>query len=106
LPKLNPKTGLLEPSVVSFKPSDLSPVGLAIVNTLASLGLTTYRKWEDSDGVTQVEVSNYTLINLFIKLLGPAHEGTLCVRVLTFQVFCSCVAFFIRYQLAHLVYDN
>ena len=91
--------------MVSFQPSALSPVGLAVVNTLAALGLTTYRKWEDPDGATQVEVSNYTLINLFIKLFGPAHEQTLCVRLLAFQVFCSCVAFFIRYQLAHLVYD-
>eukprot|EP00035_Acanthoeca_spectabilis_P036934 m.42696 g.42696 ORF g.42696 m.42696 type:complete len:420 (+) comp8351_c0_seq2:2426-3685(+) len=106
LPKLNEKTGLLEPSVATFKPTDLSSTGLLIVNTFASLGLTSFRKFEDENGVELIEVSNYTIINLFLRMLGPTNEGALCTRILMFQVACSCVAFAIRYYLAQLLYDS
>lgn len=86
--RLNEKTGLLEPSVATFKPTDLSSTGLLIVNTFASLGLTSFRKFEDENGVELIEVSNYTIINLFLRMLGPTNEGALCTRILMFQVCC------------------
>eukprot|EP00037_Helgoeca_nana_P033137 m.416811 g.416811 ORF g.416811 m.416811 type:complete len:418 (+) comp30110_c0_seq1:124-1377(+) len=105
LPKLNTETGLLEPSTATFKPTDLHPIGLVIVNTCAALRLTSFRKFEDKDGVVQIEVSNYTLINLFLRMFGPTHERTLCTRLLIFQAICSGVAFFIRYKLSQVLYD-
>lgn len=83
--RLNTETGLLEPSTATFKPTDLHPIGLVIVNTCAALRLTSFRKFEDKDGVVQIEVSNYTLINLFLRMFGPTHERALCTRLLIFQ---------------------
>lgn len=41
---------------------------------------------------------NYTLICLVLRVTGPLNERTLCVVLLSIQVFFSIVAFFIRYK--------
>lgn len=45
---------------------------------------------------------NLTLINVVLRLLGPTHEGKLCLILLTLQALCCLVAFYLRFQLAHL----
>ena len=47
---------------------------------------------------------NLTLINLFLAVFGDMNEQTLCFLLLSFQVFCSLVAFAIRYYMASFFY--
>jgi UDP-N-acetylglucosamine--dolichyl-phosphate N-acetylglucosaminephosphotransferase len=47
---------------------------------------------------------NLTLINLFLALFGDMNEQTLCFLLLGFQVFCSLVAFAIRYYMSGFLY--
>lgn len=42
---------------------------------------------------------NMTLLNLFLRIMGPLHERSLCIIVLLFQVSCSIIAFYLRYYL-------
>ena len=49
---------------------------------------------------------NLTLINAYLYVFGPTHEGALTTRLLIFQVICSCVALAIRYNGAYLLYDE
>ena len=37
------------------------------------------------------------MLNLSLRILGPTHEGTLCLKLLAFQLGCSCI------PLIHLV---
>lgn len=53
-----------------------------------------------------IRMNNLTIINFVIRLIGPHQEGHVTIAVLGVQVFCSLIAFFIRYQLVKLVYDN
>lgn len=48
------------------------------------------------------ECPNCTLICLVLRLGGPMSERTLCITLLTIQIFCSALAFYIRY----FVLDN
>lgn len=45
---------------------------------------------------------NCTLLNLLLRMCGPMHEKSLCILTLSFQIFCSIIAFYIRYY----VLDN
>lgn len=44
-----------------------------------------------------LECPNCTLLCLILRVLGPLHEKSLCLVVLTIQIVCSCFAFYIRY---------
>ena len=48
--------------------------------------------------------TNHNLINLFLIIVGPQHERTLCRMLLALQVACSILAFFIRYTIAGYFY--
>jgi UDP-N-acetylglucosamine--dolichyl-phosphate N-acetylglucosaminephosphotransferase len=48
---------------------------------------------------------NYTVINLYLYIFGPTHEGALTRNLIVFQVLCSGIAFFTRYYLSTLLYD-
>lgn len=72
----------------------------------------------------QQEVTNLTILNVFLVQLGPMREVTLvkvlicsqvsrlgamldrCRILILFQVAGSVLAFFVRYGLAGLVYDG
>jgi len=43
--------------------------------------------------------SHHNLLNLWLLIVGPQHERTLCRQLLAFQVACSALAFLIRYWL-------
>lgn len=49
--------------------------------------------------------SNYTVINLFLVVLGPMKENRLVLALLTFQLLCCAGAFYVRYELASYFYD-
>lgn len=101
LPKYNADTDLLEMSTTTFKMTDLSPLGRLIVKTFKLFRVI---KWdENADG--QVVTNNLTIINFAILLLGPIREDRLTNVLLLFQIFCSCIAFIIRYPLASYFYE-
>lgn len=100
LPKFDPETGLLNFSKTTFREEELSLIGKLFFFIFKTLRLI---KWEKSnDGV--VTCNNLTLINFFILLTGPIHEKKLNEYLLMFQVFCSVVAFSIRYPMARYFY--
>lgn len=100
LPKFDPETGLLNYSKTTFREEELGAIGKLLFFLFQTLRLI---KWEKSkDGV--VSCNNLTLINFFILFTGPIHEEKLNNLLLAFQVFCSVVAFTIRYPLAQYFY--
>nr|AAW26578.1 SJCHGC01805 protein [Schistosoma japonicum]CAX70363.1 putative dolichyl-phosphate (UDP-N-acetylglucosamine) N-acetylglucosaminephosphotransferase 1 (GlcNAc-1-P transferase) [Schistosoma japonicum]CAX75018.1 putative dolichyl-phosphate (UDP-N-acetylglucosamine) N-acetylglucosaminephosphotransferase 1 (GlcNAc-1-P transferase) [Schistosoma japonicum] len=52
-----------------------------------------------------VEVDNLTVINMMLRVLGPKNEQQTTNTLLLLQVFCSCLAFMIRYPLAWFFFD-
>lgn len=101
LPKYNTKLDLLETSRAVIAKNDLGFLGKVMLEILTLLRLIDRK--EDKDGIN---VNNLTLINLFLIKFGPMKESTLTVLLLAFQMFCSLVAFLIRYPLASFFYDT
>lgn len=104
LPRYNKETNLMEPSTVIFKPKSLSFLGRFCLAVAKVLRLVHYKETV-KDGDTLAECTNFTLINYLLKVAGPTHERSLTTYLLTIQVLCSCVAFFIRYGLSKVFYD-
>eukprot|EP00048_Salpingoeca_helianthica_P021155 m.10672 g.10672 ORF g.10672 m.10672 type:complete len:427 (+) comp5651_c0_seq1:22-1302(+) len=102
MPRLNPKTGLLEPSVAIFPRSELGRIGSVILPILRITRLASVS--ETADGT--ITMSNLTIITIALRLLGPRQEGRLAFSLLAFQVLCSVLAFGIRYGLAAIVYEK
>ena len=48
--------------------------------------------------------NHFTLINFTLWLTGPTHEEKLTGILMFFQIFCTLVAFFIRYELSLYFY--
>lgn len=106
LPKYNAETNLREMSCVTFKASAMKPIlGHLAFRIFEVLRLIQVKKFT-KDGEEYIECNNLTLINLILRVCGPLHERTLTIILLCFQVFCSCLAFLIRYPLAKLFYGE
>merc|ERR1719357_1439731 len=105
LPKYNEETDLREMSTVEFKASDLKFLGKLCVYVLSLVGLGPLRKFT-KDSEEYIEINNFTLINLLLRLCGPTHEQRLTIYILVMQIACSCLAFLIRYPLAKLFYGE
>lgn len=89
-------------STTTFRMEDLNPLGKLFVRILRLFRVI---KWEErKDG--QIVTNNFTIINLAILLLGPIREDRLTNVLLVFQIFCSCIAFVIRYPLAGFFYER
>jgi UDP-N-acetylglucosamine--dolichyl-phosphate N-acetylglucosaminephosphotransferase len=52
------------------------------------------------------QTTNLTLINFILTKTGPIKEYTLTRWVIFIQIFCSILAFIVRYGLAGLIYDG
>ncbi|XP_041988373.1 UDP-N-acetylglucosamine--dolichyl-phosphate N-acetylglucosaminephosphotransferase [Aricia agestis] len=100
LPKYSPETNLLQASKTVISKKDLNFLNSIILKILSVLHL--IEKHEDSQNIV---INNMTLINLFLIKLGPMSEVCLTSSLLIFQVFCSCIAFIIRYPMASYFYD-
>ncbi|KAL3265930.1 hypothetical protein HHI36_010119 [Cryptolaemus montrouzieri] len=100
LPKFNAETDQLECSLVKFQYSKLSFLGKFFVNLFKFLRLI---QWKEKDGY--ITSNNFTLINLVLLYSGPMHEAKLTTVLILIQIFCSGIAFLIRYPLASLFYD-
>lgn len=100
LPKYSAETDLLQASRTVISKKDMSTLTRVVVQILSLLKLVD--KVEDNDGIV---LNNMTLINLFLIKLGPMSEIRLTKTLLAFQIFCSCIAFLIRYPMASYFYD-
>ena len=101
LPKYDPKTDLLTNSKTIFKYDDLNVLGKICYKIFKILRIV---KTEEKDGV--ITCNNLTIINFAINILGPIHEQKLTYILIGFQIFCSLVAFAIRYPLAKYFYES
>ncbi|CAH1262603.1 DPAGT1 [Branchiostoma lanceolatum] len=104
LPRFDAKTGRLGMSYSRFKTSELNSIGALILQVCCIFHIADVRSGVGEDK-QYTECNNLTLINFVLKVLGPTHERTLTIYLLTIQVLGSMAAFFIRYQLAKIFYD-
>ncbi|RNA15523.1 UDP-N-acetylglucosamine--dolichyl-phosphate N-acetylglucosaminephosphotransferase [Brachionus plicatilis] len=106
MPKYNPETDLLEPSVVQFYDKDLSKISQLIFKVFRLFRfIRVTEKLDDKDKkLVQYESSNFTIINFYLTVFGPKREDQLTKQLLTLQIICCLIAFMIRYQLSKLFY--
>lgn len=97
MPVFNEKTGKLEPSRADV--SKCKGIVKVCLRILAKLRL--IKIWEDAD---KMEVSNMTLINLTLVLVGPLREDQLTTVLLSLQFAWGILAITLRHQLAKLVF--
>lgn len=106
LPRFNARTGLLEPSVATFsEEKPLRPVVGEALKVLSKLRLVR----AETDGKGRViEVSNFTILNLWLVWRGPLREDRLAVEILIMQTLCGLAGLWIRHSLALLLFtvDN
>ncbi|XP_047986821.1 UDP-N-acetylglucosamine--dolichyl-phosphate N-acetylglucosaminephosphotransferase [Leguminivora glycinivorella] len=101
LPKYSAELDLLLPSRTLIVKKDMKLLDSLMLKVLTVLRLVD--RIEDNDSIT---INNLTLINFFLIKLGPMSEVKLTVNLMLFQVFCTCIAFLIRYPLASYFYDT
>nr|SVE77655.1 EOG090X07N9 [Daphnia lumholtzi] len=89
LPRLNQKTGYLDPSVFQFKDKSLSTLGRLVLKTYQLLGLVKVEQAEKDGELFQS--TNCTLINLALQLTGPKHEKNLAASLIILQVIIPSV---------------
>lgn len=63
-------------------------------------------RFNPKTGKLEAIKSNLNLVNLFLWIFGPMTERTLCVVVLAFQILCCLFAFWVRYRLSTVFYDQ
>jgi len=104
LPKFNIRTGLMEPSIVSFERplSEWKQTALKLLHALKLLRIKT-----DQAG-NVIESTNFTIINLWLVWFGPLREDVLATTLLIFQFLVGLIGLFIRHRLALIVFatDN
>ena len=105
LPKYNENTDTMEMSLAKVKASEMNRIVKMALYASRRGKLVHVKEYETDDGAI-IEFNNLTIINLALKLFGPLHERSLTCILLGFQILCSCVAFFIRYQLALWFYGQ
>lgn len=106
LPRFNPRSGLLEPSVTQWSQPPSRPVGW-MLDLLANLPLPLLKLEKNSKGEI-IESTNFTILNLWLVWFGPRREDRLAIELLAMQATCGILGLFVRHKLALLVFreDN
>ncbi|KAK0411188.1 hypothetical protein QR680_005536 [Steinernema hermaphroditum] len=104
LPKFNPEHNVVGMSFAEFRKTETERLGNLALKLFQAIGLL-YREEFEKDGEQWVRINNLTILNLILKFIGPMREDKLTWCFLGLQVLCSCLALFIRFGLASLVYD-
>ncbi|EDQ90950.1 uncharacterized protein MONBRDRAFT_18170 [Monosiga brevicollis MX1] len=104
LPKYDQSTGLLTMSYATFATSSLSRPGRLVLDIVRVTGLCHVRPNPEQPELT--DVSNFTIINLVIKMVGPIHEEKLTTYILMLQVASSVLALAIRYPFGNMFFDQ
>ena len=101
LPRFNARSGLMEPSTVTFERRLAMPIEklLKILHALKLL-----RVKEDEQGRV-TESTNFTLINLWLVWFGPLKEEQLVTSLLIAQFACGLLGLVVRHRLALLVFS-
>lgn len=102
--RLNVKSNLIEHTRFEFLERDSfkDTIGRLMVRFLEGLGLANVKR---SDTGKWISCNNLTIINLILWKLGPMREDELARKIGYIQIAGSCLAFFIRYGLVHIVYN-
>jgi len=103
LPKFNIRSGLMEPSLVTFE-RPLPQWKQAIMKLMNRLGLLHIAVNNETGDI--VESSNFTLINLWLVWFGPMREDHLTMGLIALQVACGLFGLFVRHRLALLVFTT
>ncbi|KHJ48279.1 hypothetical protein D918_01547 [Trichuris suis] len=77
-------TDRLSYSVAQFKAKELTQLGTQTLRLFERFGLVAVKE-KIEDGETLLECSNFTLINLALKLFGPMHEKSLALLLISLQ---------------------
>ncbi|CAI4216945.1 unnamed protein product [Parascedosporium putredinis] len=106
LPKLNARTGLLEPSVTPWDPDNgvqprpwVAPI-LLLLARFRLLQVTLDKRGRF------LETSNFTLLNLWLVIRGPLREDRLAAEVTALQFAVGALGLFARHRLALLVFKE
>ncbi|PVU90849.1 hypothetical protein BB561_004705 [Smittium simulii] len=95
------KNGFLTASKTSLL--GCKPLGLTIIKLLEVFGLV--KVWRDQNG-KMIEVNNFTLLNFLLIKYGPMPEHLLTRRIMYIQITFSILAFFIRFTMSSIFYDE
>ncbi len=106
LPRFNPRTGLLEPSVTEWQKPPAQVVAL-FFSLLENFPIPLLRVTRNGTGEI-VESTNFTILNLWLVWFGPMREDRLAIELLVMQTLCGILGLFLRHELALLVFrqDN
>ena len=74
-----------------------------MISVLEFMGLALITR---DDSGEWIDCNNLTLLNLILVKFGPMNEGNLAWCICAAQVLGSCIAYFIRYGLVHIVYNK
>ena len=96
LPKLDEKTGLMLPSMTKLENKVFSGFVLRILLFFRAIRLEYIND--------ELHCNNLTLINLVLVKFGPMTELKLTKTMLCIQIVSNLFGFFVRYQLAHLLF--
>lgn len=103
LPGFDQEKGIVRNSYMEFKPQELKAAGRVIYWLLKNFRLA-HVQLPDADGT--VRVSNLTLINFVLYVMGPCREDVLCIRLLTLQLCSTVICFGVRFGLSGLLYET
>lgn len=106
LPRFNPRSGLLEPSVTSWQHPPPKSVAW-VLKLLSSLPLPLIQVKTSETGQI-VESTNLTILNLWLVWFGPMREDRLAIEILAMQMLIGFLGLFVRHELALWVFrqDN
>ncbi|KOS17955.1 UDP-N-acetylglucosamine--dolichyl-phosphate N-acetylglucosaminephosphotransferase [Escovopsis weberi] len=104
LPRLNARSGLLEPSRASWSP-DRQPRPLVARAILLLHRLRLLRATTDDSG-RLIDTTNLTLLNLWLVWRGPLREDRLAWEVTLLQLGVGLFGLFVRHKLALLVFKE
>ncbi|KAF2665586.1 N-acetylglucosaminephosphotransferas-like protein [Microthyrium microscopicum] len=102
LPHFNVRTGLMEPSRVTFE-RPLRPIIQTVMKIAAAVKLLDI-KTDESGNI--IESSNFTIINLWLVWFGPMREDRLAMGLIALQIACGLLGLFIRHKLALLIFTS
>ncbi|KAI7623516.1 UDP-N-acetylglucosamine:dolichyl phosphate N-acetylglucosamine-1-phosphate transferase-like protein, partial [Hortaea werneckii] len=98
MPRFNARSGLLEASVATF--SEEKPIRPVIGQVLKFLHKIKLMRVQQDDNGRVTEVSNFTLLNLWLVWRGPLREDKLAVEILALQSAVGLLGLWVRHRMA------
>ncbi|KAI7219067.1 UDP-N-acetylglucosamine:dolichyl phosphate N-acetylglucosamine-1-phosphate transferase-like protein [Hortaea werneckii] len=98
MPRFNARSGLLEASVATF--SEEKPIRPVIGQVLKFLHKIKLMRVQQDDNGRVTEVSNFTLLNLWLVWRGPLREDRLAVEILALQSAVGLLGLWVRHRMA------